>query len=140
MGHCAHTAPAFRPRIAVDQEWVDVCHFVSYRLHLMKIQQTPEFRQWLERLRDRQARARIAARLLRLETGNLGDVAPIGSGLSELRIHYGPGYRLYLAIRGKTAILLLCGGDKSSQTEDITKAKILADRFSSDQNSEEANR
>lgn len=93
---------------------------------------------WLERLRDKQARSRIAARLLRVQSGNLGDIAPIGAGLSELRIHYGAGYRIYLAIRGKTVILLLYGGDKSSQKADITKAKKLAEQYNPNKNDEGA--
>lgn len=81
------------------------------------------FEQWLEGLRDRQARARIKKRLDRVTLGNLGDYKPIGEGVLELRVDYGPGYRLYFAQIGSVIVLLLCGGDKSSQTQDIVRAK-----------------
>lgn len=77
-------------------------------------------------LRDRRARGKIAARIDRLALGNPGDVAPVGEGVSELRIHYGPGYRVYFVKRGRTLIVLLCGGDKSTQTKDVKAAKTLA--------------
>nr|WP_252263873.1 type II toxin-antitoxin system RelE/ParE family toxin [Paracidobacterium acidisoli] len=77
-------------------------------------------------LRDAQARARIAARIRRLAFGNPGDVKPVGDGVSELRIHYGPGYRVYFIQRGTVLIVLLCGGDKSTQDKDIEAAKRLA--------------
>lgn len=72
------------------------------------------------------AKARVLARIRSAEYGNLGDVQPIGEGISEMRIHYGPGYRVYFMQKGKRLILLLIGGDKSSQTRDIKKAKLLA--------------
>ena len=81
------------------------------------------FERWLESLRDRQARARIKKRIDRLELGNLGDFKPVGEGVLELRIDYGAGYRLYFARAGSTIILLLCGGDKRTQAQDILKAK-----------------
>ncbi|WP_042250946.1 type II toxin-antitoxin system RelE/ParE family toxin [Paracoccus sp. PAMC 22219] len=84
------------------------------------------FDRWLMGLRDRRAVARIAARLDRLASGNSGDAEPVGDGVSELRIHYGPGYRVYFLRRGPVLIVLLCGGDKSSQERDITQAKALA--------------
>lgn len=77
-------------------------------------------------LRDHRARAKIAARIDRLALGNPGDVGPVGEGVSELRIHYGPGYRVYFVKRGRTLIVLLCGGDKSSQAKDIKAARALA--------------
>lgn len=77
-------------------------------------------------LRDHRARARIAARIDRLALGNPGDVEPVGEGVSELRIHHGPGYRVYFVRRGSVLIVLLCGGDKSTQTKDIKIAKALA--------------
>ena len=77
-------------------------------------------------LPDHRARAKIAARIDRLAVRNPGDVAPVGEGISELRIHYGPGYRVYFVSRGKTLIVLLCRGDKSTQTKDIKTAKLLA--------------
>ena len=78
------------------------------------------------RLKDERARARIASRLDRLAFGNAGDVKPVGQGVSELRIDYGPGYRVYFRQQGNTIIILLCGGHKKTQTEDIKKAKRLA--------------
>jgi putative addiction module killer protein len=81
------------------------------------------FREWFDRLRDRQAQARIQIRLGRLERGLLGDVEPCGEGVSELRIDWGPGYRVYFAQHGQELILLLCGGDKRTQSTDIRKAK-----------------
>jgi putative addiction module killer protein len=84
---------------------------------------------WLSGLRDRRAKMRIAARLDRLVVGNSGDVKPVGGGISELRINYGPGYRVYYMTRGKVLIVLLCGGDKSTQDADIRQAKALADHW-----------
>ena len=92
----------------------------------MEVRQTPAFSDWMARLRDHRARAKIAARIDRLALGNPGDVAPVGAGVSELRIQYGPGYRVYFVKRDTTSIVLLCGGDKSSQAKDIKTAKILA--------------
>lgn len=82
---------------------------------------------WLTGLRDRRAKTRIAARLDRLAMGNPGDVKPVGGGISELRINYGPGYRVYYMTRGNVLIVLLCGGEKSTQAADIKQAKALAD-------------
>ena len=96
---------------------------------MLQIRETGEFITWLSRLKDQEAKARIAARVRRLAFGNPGDVAPIGKGLSELRIQYGPGYRVYFMQRGASLILLLCGGDKSSQQEDIARAKLLAENW-----------
>jgi putative addiction module killer protein len=93
---------------------------------LFTVRRTDVFIDWLTSLKDRRAAARIAARILRLENGNLGDVKPVGEGVSELRINYGPGYRIYFTQAGRTVILLLCGGDKSTQARDITTAKKLA--------------
>lgn len=93
---------------------------------MLEVRQTEIFANWFEGLRDRRAKARVQARIDRLETGNFGDVAPVGEGVSELRIHYGPGYRVYFVQRGPVVVILLSGGDKSSQNSDITKAKELA--------------
>lgn len=90
------------------------------------IRRTSEFSDWLRDLRDIRARAKIITRLDRLATGNAGDVRPVGEGISELRINYGPGYRVYYVQRGQEYVLLLCGGDKSSQDADINAAKKLA--------------
>jgi len=80
-------------------------------------------------LRDHRARAKIAARIDRLADRNPGDVEPVGNGVRELRIHYGPGYRVYFVRRGGVLIVLLCGGDKSTQAKDIKTAKALAENF-----------
>ena len=93
---------------------------------MIEIRQTDEYESWFESLRDREARFRIIARIRRLSLGNLGDVKPVGKGVSELRITYGPGSRVYIKQRGKTLIVLLAGGDKSSQKRDIERAKQLA--------------
>jgi putative addiction module killer protein len=90
------------------------------------LSQTDIYRKWERKLRDERAGAAIAARLTRLSYGLTGDVEPVGDGVSELRIHYGPGYRLYITWRGKELIILLCGGNKSSQSRDIALAKRLA--------------
>jgi len=84
------------------------------------------FNKWLRRLRDRQATLAIANRITRATAGNLGDVKPVGEGISEIRIFVGKGYRIYFCLRAETLIFLLCGGDKSSQQKDIERAKMLA--------------
>ena len=93
---------------------------------MFELRYTEHFKSWVEALRDRQARARIVVRLERMASGNLGDVKPVGEGVSEARIPHGPGYRLYFVQRGDTLIFVLCGGDKSSQTTDIKAALNLA--------------
>ena len=93
---------------------------------MIEIRQTDEFAAWLGGLRDQRGRAKIAARVRRLAMGNPGDVAPVGEGLSELRIHFGPGYRVYFVQQGAALIMLLAGGDKSTQDRDIKVAKALA--------------
>ncbi len=93
---------------------------------MIEVRQTEQFRAWLSDLRDDRARARILKRLDRAKDGNLGDVAAVGGGVSEMRIFYGPGYRVYFVQRGSELIVLLCGGDKSSQAADIEEAKALA--------------
>lgn len=91
-----------------------------------EIHQTELYARWFDGLRDRQARARILVRVRRLSLGNPGDVRPVGDGVSEMRIDYGPGYRVYFAARGKRLIVLLAGGDKRSQQRDIATALNLA--------------
>jgi putative addiction module killer protein len=83
------------------------------------------FSEWLTNLKDRRARAKIRARLNRVQLGNLGDCKSVGDGVSELRVNFGPGYRVYLGQRGTELVILLCGGDKGSQSRDIEKAKEL---------------
>jgi putative addiction module killer protein len=93
---------------------------------MIEIRQTREFARWLDGLADSRAATRIAQRLVRLEAGLFGDVKPVGGGVSELRVDYGPGYRVYFTQRGRTLIVLLCGGDKRQQDRDIALAKRLA--------------
>lgn len=93
---------------------------------MIEVRQTVEFTKWMARLRDALGRAKIAACIDRLSMGHAGDTQPVGEGISELRIHYGPGYRVYYVQRGTVLIVLLCGGDKSSQSRDIRAAKKLA--------------
>lgn len=96
---------------------------------MFELKQTGAFRNWWTKLKDERARGVIAARLDRLAYGLSGDVEPVGDGISELRIHYGPGYRVYFHRRGQLVIVLLCGGNKSTQAKDIRTAKRLADEW-----------
>jgi putative addiction module killer protein len=93
---------------------------------LTEIRKTADYAGWIDGLRDLRARARILVRVERLASGNPGDVKPVGEGVSELRINYGPGYRVYYTMRGQELIILLAGGDKSSQSKDIKTAIRLA--------------
>lgn len=92
----------------------------------VEIRKTELFAKWLDNLRDIQAKARVLVRIERLASGNAGDVKPVGEGISEMRIDYGPGYRVYFIQRGSELIILLAGGDKSSQSKDIKSAIRLA--------------
>lgn len=96
---------------------------------MIEFKQTETFRKWRQRLKDERARAMIASRLDRLAFGNAGDVKPVGAGIGELRIDYGSGYRIYFLKRGNTLVILLCGGDKSTQEKDIKTAKLLAAKW-----------
>jgi putative addiction module killer protein len=91
-----------------------------------EVRQTEVFARWIESLSDRRARARIQARIDRLGLGNPGDVKPVGGGVSEMRIDYGPGYRVYFVARGAALVVLLAGGDKRTQGRDIATAQELA--------------
>ncbi|HZK89281.1 MAG TPA: type II toxin-antitoxin system RelE/ParE family toxin [Stellaceae bacterium] len=93
---------------------------------MIEVWQTDVFAAWFAGLRDRRAKARVLVRIDRLSMGNPGDVRPVGEGVSELRIDYGPGYRVYFIRRGEEMFVLLAGGDKSSQTRDIATALRLA--------------
>ena len=93
---------------------------------MVEIRQTEVYARWFRRLRDREARVRIDSRIRRLSLGNPGDVKPVGEGVSEIRIDYGPGYRVYFVQRGRTLVVLLAGGDKDSQTRDIPRVLELA--------------
>jgi len=93
---------------------------------MIEIRQTEAYARWFDGLRDRKARARIDVRIRRLSLGNPGDVKPVGEGVSELRIDYGPGYRVYFLQRGQTSVILLAAGTKASQSRDIASALALA--------------
>jgi putative addiction module killer protein len=93
---------------------------------MVEIRKTEAFVKWLDGLRDIRARSRILVRIERLAAGNPGDVKPVGEGVSEMRIDYGPGYRVYFVQQGQTVIVLLAGGDKSTQATDIRTALRLA--------------
>lgn len=93
---------------------------------MIKVIESETFKRWMRGLRDERARSRIVLRLRRLESGNTGDVKPAGDGLSELRINYGPGYRVYFMRRATALIVVLAGGDKRTQRQDIASAKRIA--------------
>lgn len=93
---------------------------------MIEVRTTAQFRKWFDSLKDRKARFRIQARIDRVEFGHFGDVEPVGEGVNELRIFYGPGYRVYFVQRNAVVVVLLSGGDKSSQQADIAKAKEIA--------------
>jgi putative addiction module killer protein len=93
---------------------------------MIEVRQTDEFREWLGNLRDERGAEQIAQRIVRLQSGLFGDAKSVGGGVSELRIKHGPGYRVYFTKRGKVLVILLCGGDKSTQRRDIERAKALA--------------
>ena len=98
----------------------------AYNTHIIKVLKSATFERWLRGLRDRQAIARINIRLEMVSLGHVGDAKSVGSGVSELRINYGPGYRVYFAHVRAEVIALLCGGDKDSQRRDIERAKRMA--------------
>jgi putative addiction module killer protein len=93
---------------------------------MIEIRRTQAYEDFIDDLRDESTKAKIIARIIRLAKGNAGDVAPVGEGVSELRLHFGPGYRVYFVRRGAELVILLCGGNKSSQERDIKLAKHLA--------------
>jgi putative addiction module killer protein len=93
---------------------------------MIDVETTDRYDHWISTLRDRTAAAIVSARIERIRTGLMGDVKFVGAGVSELRIDYGPGYRVYFTWRGRTLILLLCGGDKATQASDIRLAKAMA--------------
>jgi putative addiction module killer protein len=97
---------------------------------MIELKQTETFRKWWTELKDKRALGIILARLDRLAYGHAGDAEPVGDGVSELRIHHGPGYRVYFQRRGNTLIILLCGGDKGTQAKDIKRAKRMAETWS----------
>ncbi len=93
---------------------------------MIVVRETENFKAWMQSLKERATRAIINARIKRLSGGNYGDVKPVGNGISELRINYGPGFRVYFMQRGSELIILLCGGDKATQRKDIETAKSIA--------------
>jgi putative addiction module killer protein len=93
---------------------------------MIEVRKTEVFEKWFNGLRDIRAGARIVAQIRKVELGNLGNAKVVGNGVSELRIDYGPGYRVYFVQQGSTVVILLCGGDKSTQSKDIAKAKQMA--------------
>jgi len=99
---------------------------------VIEVRQTDVFSSWIRQLRDDKARFRILVRIRRLSLGNFGDVKPVGEGISELRIDYGPGYRVYLQRQGGLLVLLLAGGSKKTQSTDIAKAKKLAKEWANE--------
>ena len=96
---------------------------------MIEVRQTHEYEKWFASLKDRTARVRVDIRIRRLSLGNLGAVEPVGEGVSELKIDYGPGYRVYFVQHGSHCVLLLVGGDKSTQAPDINEAKELARKY-----------
>jgi putative addiction module killer protein len=104
-----------------------------------EVRLTDVFKKWLKKLKDRKGKALIYKRIERLAEGNAGDSAPIGEGLFEMRIHYGPGYRVYYKDTGKEIIVLLCGGDKSTRQADIVKAKELSNKPPEEEAEEKSN-
>lgn len=105
---------------------------MSHATTPIEVRQTAIYADWFAGLRDIRARARILARVRRLSLGNPGDIKSLGGGISELRIDYGPGYRIYVAQRGRSLVLLLAGGDKSSQSADIVRARAIATEWETD--------
>lgn len=106
---------------------------VSYSRRMVDVVRTDDFDQWLRKLKDRVGRLRIVERLDRLAAGNPGDAKPVGRGVWELRLRFGPGYRVYYLHDGPRVILLLCGGDKATQQRDIERAYKLADDYWSEE-------
>jgi len=92
---------------------------------MIEVRQTDEFRKWLRRLKDSNAVARVVARIRRMEQGNLGDTKSVGAGVMEMRVDYGPGYRIYYVHRGVEIVILLCAGDKRTQQQDIKRAHAI---------------
>jgi len=108
---------------------LDKVYPAGYNMDAIEVRETDVFKKWMKSLKDKTARSIINVRIRRLSMGNIGDAEPVGTGVSELRIDYGPGYRVYYTqVKGKI-VVLLCGGDKSSQVRDIAKAKHIASKL-----------
>lgn len=108
---------------------VDSSRSVLYKGQTFQLAETDAFHHWLGSLADRRGAARILDRIKRASNGNFGDVKPVGSGVSEMRIDHGPGYRVYFFRRGRTLVILLCGGDKKSQRTDVARAIRMKEEF-----------
>jgi putative addiction module killer protein len=132
QSHRPQSAPARRarrrPPIPIYQNVFYTGHSCGTRLDsfMFEVRQTEEFMKWRSGLKDKTTQRRIAARIDRLEFGNFGDTKVVGGGVVELRLDFGPGYRVYFVRRGDTIVVLLCGGDKTSQQRDINRAKEMA--------------
>jgi putative addiction module killer protein len=105
---------------------IDFMYPMGYTVNMITVRETENFQNWIRNLKDRIAQSIITARIRRISGGNFGDSKPVGDGVSELRIDYGPGYRVYFTRQGQEIIILLCDGDKSTQTRDIEAAKRIA--------------
>jgi putative addiction module killer protein len=105
---------------------IDILYPIGYDEYMITIRETEQFKSWILNIKDNVTQAIINARIRRISTGNFGDSRSVGDGVFELRIHYGPGYRVYFKDTGKEIVILLCGGDKSTQSRDITAAKQIA--------------
>ena len=116
-------APTFRPQNPPYSLWL---YPIGYASFVREIRETDHYSRWFSRLRDREARARILVRIRRLSLGNPGDCWSVGRGLFEMRIHHGPGYRVYFVERGPSVVILVAGGSKATQQRDIQRAKQLA--------------
>jgi putative addiction module killer protein len=120
------TASELHAGRSIQVQTIDKLYPAGYNLSMIEIRKTELFAKWLDNLNDIKAKARVLVRIERLASGNAGDVKPVGEGVSEMRINYGPGYRVYFIQRGSELIILLAGGDKSSQPRDINSAIRLA--------------
>ena len=109
--------------MAMELDWIDMVENVLYKGQGFSLEQSDDFARWLKKLRDRHGRLRIIKRLRRLSDGQFGDCQSVGDGVHELRMFFGPGYRVYFIQQGDTVIVLLAGGDKDSQAGDIVRAK-----------------
>jgi putative addiction module killer protein len=108
---------------------LDSLYSIGYIITMITVRETETFKKWIRSLKDRITQSVIAARIRRISVGNFGDSRPVGDGISELRIDYGPGYRLYFTRKGQEIVILLCGGDKSTQSKDIESAKQIANNI-----------
>jgi len=105
---------------------LDIMYLIGYHVFIVKIKQTEAYEEWFNSLSDGRAKARIDVRIRRMSLGNPGETRSVGEGVMELKIDYGPGYRVYYLSKGKTVVILLAGGDKKTQNKDIARAKALA--------------